>query len=227
MSLKLEEETDDESHKNILRQQVQSLKDHWHRVQQQYNEWLTRINLMWDLWRQYEQIKTDLEAWLTKSEEKMLEVWKASGNTVAELEELLTNHKNFEDEVESWQPLVDRLNDVGNELIREFPEHNPNDIRLTSHRDTQRYNKLASSCAEHTDKLSRLVQFDESMTEALTWLTSTESKIAELDSAADAAEEHTDRSSLKEELKVRNLCSFIVVDCLSSNIDNSVGIHNT
>lgn len=84
-----------------------------------------------------------------------------------------------------------------------------------------------NSCAEHTDKLSRLVQFDESMTEALTWLTSTESKIAELDSAADAAEEHTDRSSLKEELKVRNLCSFIVVDCLSSNIDNSVGIHNT
>lgn len=93
MSLKLEEETDDESHKTILRQQVQSLKDHWHRVQQQSNEWLTRINLMWDLWRQYEQIKTDLEAWLTKSEEKMLEVWKASGNTVAELEELLTNHK--------------------------------------------------------------------------------------------------------------------------------------
>lgn len=52
--------------------------------------------------------------------------------------------QNFEDEVESWQPLVDRLNDVGNELIREFPEHNPSDIRLTSHRDTQRYNKLAS-----------------------------------------------------------------------------------
>ena len=93
MSLKLEEETDDESHKNILHQQVQSLKDHWHRVQQQSNEWLTRINLMWDLWRQYEQIKTDLEAWLTRAEEKMVEVWKASGNTVAELEELLTNHK--------------------------------------------------------------------------------------------------------------------------------------
>ena len=93
MSLKLEEETDDESHKTILRQQVQSLKDHWHRVQQQSNEWLTRINLMWDLWRQYEQIKTDLEAWLTKAEEKMVKVWKASGNTVAELEELLTNHK--------------------------------------------------------------------------------------------------------------------------------------
>lgn len=52
--------------------------------------------------------------------------------------------QNFVDEVESWQPLVDRLNDVGNELIREFPEHNPSDIRLTSHRDTQRYNKLAS-----------------------------------------------------------------------------------
>ncbi len=41
------------------------------------------------------------------------------------------------------------------------------------------------------------------MISALTWLTSAESKIAELDSAVDAAEEHPDLTSLKEELKVR------------------------
>ena len=35
--------------------------------------------------------------------------------------------------------------------------------------------------------LRRLVHFHESMISALTWLTSTESKIAELDSAVDAA----------------------------------------
>jgi hypothetical protein len=46
--------------------------------------------------------------------------------------------------VESWRARVDRMNDLGEELIREFPEHNPSDIRLTSHRDTQRYNKLVS-----------------------------------------------------------------------------------
>ena len=50
----------------------------------------------------------------------------------------------FREEVESWRPRVDRLNDLGEELIREFPEHNPSEIRLTSHRDTQRYNKLVS-----------------------------------------------------------------------------------
>jgi hypothetical protein len=43
------------------------------------------------------------------------------------------------------------------------------------------------------------------MISALTWLTSAESKIAELDSAVDAAEEHPDLTSLKEELKV---CRF-------------------
>ena len=48
---------------------------------------------MWDLWRQYEQIKTDLEEWLTSAEEKMVKVWKESGNIVVEPEELLTNHK--------------------------------------------------------------------------------------------------------------------------------------
>ena len=40
------------------------------------------------------------------------------------------------------------------------------------------------------------------MISALTWLTSAESKIAELDSAVDAAEEHPDLTTLKEELKV-------------------------
>ena len=53
------------------------------------------------------------------------------------------------------------------------------------------------------EQLTRLVQFHENMISALTWLTSAESKIAELDSAVDAAEEHPDLTSLKEELKVR------------------------
>lgn len=54
------------------------------------------------------------------------------------------------------------------------------------------------------DMLTRLVNFHENMISALTWLTSAESKIAELDSAVDAAtaEEHPDVSSLKSDLKV-------------------------
>ncbi|XP_028414557.1 dystrophin-like isoform X10 [Dendronephthya gigantea] len=207
MSFKLEEETENESHKNILRHQIQSLKEHWHNVQQQSNDWLNRINLMRDLWRQYEQIKNELEAWLAKAEERLNNAERTTGNTVAELEDLLQEHKSFREEVESWRPRVDRLNDLGEELIREFPEHNPSDIRLTSHRDTQRYNKLSSRCDERKDKLqemlTRLVQFHENMISALTWLTSAESKIAELDSAVDAAatEEQPDLSSLKDELK--------------------------
>ena len=93
MSFKLEEETENESHRNILRHQIQSLKEHWHNVQQQSNDWLTRINLMWDLWRQYEQIKNELETWLAKAEERLNKAEKASGNTVAELENLLQEHK--------------------------------------------------------------------------------------------------------------------------------------
>lgn len=68
------------------------------------------------------------------------------------------------------------------------------------------YVHLLSSCDERKDnlqeQLTRLVQFHENMISALTWLTSAESKIAELDSAVDAAEEHPDLTSLKEELKV-------------------------
>ena len=93
MSFKLEEETENESHKNILRHQIQSLKEHWHNVQQQSNDWLNRINLMWDLWRQYEQIKNELEAWLAKAEERLNNAERTTGNTVAELEDLLQEHK--------------------------------------------------------------------------------------------------------------------------------------
>jgi chromosome segregation ATPase len=93
MSFKLEEETGNESHKNILRHQIQSLKEHWHNVQQQSNDWLARINLMWDLWRQYEQIKNELEAWLANAEERLNKAEDGAGNTVAELEDLLQEHK--------------------------------------------------------------------------------------------------------------------------------------
>lgn len=93
MSFKLEEETGSESHKIMLRDQIQSLKDHWHNVQRQSNDWLTQINLMWDLWRQYEQLKSELEAWMTKAEERLTKAERASGNTVAELEDLLQEHK--------------------------------------------------------------------------------------------------------------------------------------
>jgi chromosome segregation ATPase len=93
MSFKLEEETENESHKNILRHQIQSLKEHWHNVQQQSNDWLTRINLMWDLSRQYEQIKKELEAWFAKAEERLNKAERGTGNTVAELEHLLQEHK--------------------------------------------------------------------------------------------------------------------------------------
>ena len=69
---------------------------------------------------------------------------------------------------------------------------------------------LYSRCDERKDKLqemlTRLVQFHENMTSALTWLTSAESKIAELDSTVDpaATEEHPDLTSLKEELKAHS-----------------------
>ena len=69
---------------------------------------------------------------------------------------------------------------------------------------------LYSRCDERKDKLqemlTRLVQFHENMTSALTWLTSAESKIAELDSAVDAAarDKQPDLTLLKEELKVHS-----------------------
>lgn len=50
-----------------------------------------------------------------------------------------------------------------------------------------------------------MVQFHEDMINALTWLTSAESKVAELDSAVEATstEEQQDMEALRKELKVR------------------------
>lgn len=50
-----------------------------------------------------------------------------------------------------------------------------------------------------------MVRFHEDMINALTWLTSAESKVAELDSAVEATstEEQQDMEALRKELKVR------------------------
>ena len=55
------------------------------------------------------------------------------------------------------------------------------------------------------EAFDRMVQFHEDMINALTWLTSAESKVAELDSAVEATstEEQQDMEALRKELKVR------------------------
>ena len=93
MSYKLEEETSNEAHKRILREQIESLKNHWQNVQRQSDNWHDRIDTMWDIWGQYEQLKNELEAWLTTAEEKLDKAEKKNGSTVAELESLLEEHK--------------------------------------------------------------------------------------------------------------------------------------
>jgi len=61
------------------------------------------------------------------------------------------------------------------------------------------------------EAFDRMVRFHEDMINALTWLTSAESKVAELDSAVEATstEEQQDMEALRKELKVRLiLCCF-------------------
>lgn len=55
------------------------------------------------------------------------------------------------------------------------------------------------------EAFDRMVRFHEDMINALTWLTSAESKVAELDSAVEATstEEQQDMEALRKELKVR------------------------
>ena len=54
------------------------------------------------------------------------------------------------------------------------------------------------------EAFDRMVRFHEDMINALTWLTSAESKVAELDSAVEATstEEQQDMEALRKELKV-------------------------
>ena len=55
-----------------------------------------------------------------------------------------------------------------------------------------------------------MVSFHEDMINALTWLTSAESKVAELDSAVEATstEDQQDTEALRKELKVSVVCAF-------------------
>ena len=63
------------------------------------------------------------------------------------------------------------------------------------------------------EAFDRMVRFHEDMTNALTWLTSAESKVAELDSAVEATstEEQQDAEALRKEIKVSNCASRILL----------------
>lgn len=60
------------------------------------------------------------------------------------------------------------------------------------------------------EAFDRMVRFHEDMINALTWLTSAESKVAELDSAVEATstEDQQDTEALKRELKVTDTSSL-------------------
>ena len=61
------------------------------------------------------------------------------------------------------------------------------------------------------EAFDRMVRFHEDMINALTWLTSAESKVAELDSAVEATstEEQQETEALKKELKVTDTSSLL------------------
>lgn len=82
--------------------------------------------------------------------------------------------------------------------LRDNPCCNFNGIIFYCYRSDSRKKHLKEA-------FDRMVRFHEDMINALTWLTSAESKVAELDSAVEATstEEQQDMEALRKELKVR------------------------
>lgn len=74
----------------------------------------------------------------------------------------------------------------------------------------RRFHRSDSRKKNLKEAFDRMVRFHEDMINALTWLTSAESKVAELDSAVEATstEEQQDTEALKKELKVSVLSLF-------------------
>ena len=62
------------------------------------------------------------------------------------------------------------------------------------------------------EALDRLLQFHKNMISALTWLSSAESKVAELDSLVESsqAEDTSDVDELQREMQVRSLLRYII-----------------
>ncbi|XP_044172339.1 dystrophin-like [Acropora millepora] len=114
----------------------------------------------------------------------------------------------FEDDVETWRGSISAVNQCGDHITQEFPHYEAGELKSFLAEVNDRWNNVTNRSDSRKNNLKeafdRMVSFHEDMINALTWLTSAESKVAELDSAVEATstEDQQDTEALRKELKL-------------------------
>ncbi|XP_048577310.1 dystrophin isoform X2 [Nematostella vectensis] len=204
MGHSLSEDAEKYEDRLIISNKVDKLKKHWEKVQDKSTVWRGQIDYLMEEWKRYVELREELVEWLRKSEEYLGKDDNAYNYNVSELEEQMVKHKEFEEDVELWRGSITAVTHCGENLCREFPHYESAELK---HNLADMKNRWDSAChksearREHLkEAYERMVQFHEEMIHALTWLTTAESKVAELDSAVDTTEAE-DRDALKAEIK--------------------------
>ncbi|XP_057306952.1 utrophin-like isoform X3 [Hydractinia symbiolongicarpus] len=205
MAAALNMECDNESLNYAVDDKISKLKEHWETVWEKVIGQRHSLEKLIGDWRRYNELRLQLDNWLYKAEVQLSENRKV-GTTVTELEEQQVKHKNFHQELNTWSGNYNSLRLLCENLLREHTQHNLNRFKATWDEINTRWNEVEQSSNTRQqslqDALDRLLVFHKNMISALTWLSSAESKVAELDSLVEAsqAEDSNDMEELQREM---------------------------
>lgn len=203
----LAEDAQTEEDKFLIDGKVSKLKGHWETIENNSGVWRGQIDYLIEEWKRFVELREELLEWIRKAEAYLNEDENVYGYTVSELEEKIDKHKEFEEDVETWRGSISAVNQCGDHLFQEFPQYESGELKNSMSEVNERWTNITNRSDSHKKNLKeafdRMVRFHEDMINALTWLTSAESKVAELDSAVEATstEEQQDTEALKKELK--------------------------
>lgn len=207
MGHSLVEDAQTEDDKFLIDSKVSKLKGHWESIANNSTVWRGQIDYLMEEWKRFVELREELLEWMRKAEAYLERDQTVYGYTVSELEDQMDKHKEFEDDVETWRGSISAVNQCGDHMVQEFAHYEAGELKTflaeVNERWTNITNRSDSRKKNLKEAFDRMVRFHEDMTNALTWLTSAESKVAELDSAVEATstEEQQDAEALRKEIK--------------------------
>lgn len=207
MGQSLADDAQTEEDKFLIDSMVSKLKGHWETIADNSGVWRGQIDYLIEEWKRFVELREELLEWIRKAEAYLERDENVYGYTVSELEEQIDKHKEFEDDVENWRGSITAVNQCGEHLVQEFPHYESGELKNSMSEVNERWSNITVRSDSRKKNLKeafdRMVRFHEDMINALTWLTSAESKVAELDSAVEATstEEQQDMDALRKELK--------------------------
>ncbi|XP_065057528.1 dystrophin-like isoform X3 [Rhopilema esculentum] len=196
-----------ESSKFAIDDKIIKLKEHWEAVTFKFRSHRHQSQELVEHWGTYEDLRGQLVRWLQSAEKYFSsDGAKDPGSTVTELEEQLMQHKQFQDDIPGIEKVYVSFCKASEKMSQKYADHNLTSLQAATDNIRRKWEEIKERSSNRQnslqESLDRLLLFHKNMITALTWLSSAESKVADLDSIVEAShtEEQIEMDELHKEL---------------------------